>query len=129
MPKSKPINQADRLRFERLIDLGCICCWKMEVVYGYSRPEIHHLVEGYRLGHQYTIPLCSWHHRGEPMELDMPKSHAEMLFGYNLHDNKKGFIREFGTERQLLEEVNKWLEGESPQEIKGPQQNESSLPF
>ena len=121
--KFKP-TKADKKRYRQLAELGCICCRKL----GYQNAgEIHHLVEGYRLGNEFTICLCSWHHRGQP--ITTYKGVTAIVLGPNLRDNKKAFIKLFGTERELLLETDKWLQGESPQELKVRSENENSLPF
>jgi hypothetical protein len=86
--------------------MGCIACRKQ----GFQRPaEIHHLVEGYRLGHDATIPLCEWHHRGVPPMMSMTKAHARKLLGPSLEESKRQFVAEYGSEKELLDEVNEWL--------------------
>lgn len=89
------------MRFDRLSEVGCICCRR----HGYKvAPEIHHLVEGMRrLGDDYTIPLCAYHHRGVGMSL----SAIENIFGPSRHhDGRRAFEKHWGTEKELLAEVN-----------------------
>lgn len=91
-------------RFLRLQDIGCIAC-RME---GWQpQPsDVHHLVEGRkRLGDNYTIPLCPWHHRGVP-ENDMSNAEMTFMLGPSLARNKRAFIQRYGTEKELLERVN-----------------------
>jgi hypothetical protein len=70
-----------------------------------SKTEIHHIVDrGYRShsgGHMSTLPLCSWHHRGE---LLYPQTSREMLmlYGPSLARSKRAFVAQFGSERTLL---------------------------
>lgn len=46
-----------------LLEYGCICC--RQLGFGYVAPEIHHILRGgVRLGHKFTLPLCTNHHRG-----------------------------------------------------------------
>jgi len=123
----KGITAADRERFASLRQLGCIACTKRGIVG--SKAEIHHLVEGYRLGHEYTIPLCTWHHRGERTDLSVSMESMRGIFGPSMAREKRQFVGEFGSERELLEEVDKWLKEGSPPGTKGQQQSESSLPF
>ena len=41
---------------------GCLPC-RMEG-WGYVAPEVHHITRGgVRMGHLFTLPLCSGHHR------------------------------------------------------------------
>ena len=107
MRKSQPIREADKRRFDALTQMGCVACRKLGL---WRIPEIHHIVDGYRLGHEHTLPLCPWHHRGVPNDLDQYKSVTVKKLGPNLRDEKKRFIQEFGSEKELLQEVNRWLE-------------------
>lgn len=129
MPKCKPISQTDRERFYMLKVYGCMACRKRGLSVG--TVEIHHIVEGYRLGHDHTIPLCIWHHRGERENLNITMSKMKAVFGPSMAREKKLFVREFGSERELLEEINGWLnrnhikEGER----KGLAESASFFPF
>ena len=90
-------SKSDLKRYDRLQQIGCIACIK-DMKYGVS-PDIHHLVEGNkRLGNKFTLPLCPWHHRGV--------GHGN---GPSLALNKKAFVAQYGTERELLKEVNEKL--------------------
>lgn len=71
-------------------------------------PEIHHLNEGghagqKRRGDEFTIGLCSWHHRGI-------KSFLSGTLGPSLALNSREFRECFGSDDQLLEEQNKLIE-------------------
>lgn len=91
------ITKAHETRFRLLQKLGCICCKKLG---RWSPPEIHHLVEGSRrLGHEFTLPLCYWHHRHPGTE----------DFGPSIADGSKVFAKRWGTQRELLAEVNELL--------------------
>ena len=103
-------TKAQQKRFEALQEMGCICC-RIEGL-GINPPQIHHLVEGRkRLGHDFTIPLCPWHHEGYPHH---GISESSMLYHYgpSLARNKRKFIETYGTERELLEKVNENLKEE-----------------
>lgn len=101
------LNKRDRRRFADLQILGCICCTKEGRI---REAEIHHLVEGRkRLGHQATIPLCPWHHRALPPLDGMDEATSEKLLGPSLARNKREFIARYGTEHDLLDEINSWL--------------------
>jgi hypothetical protein len=105
---TKP-TKAQQARFEALREMGCICCWNFRGVK--MSAEIHHIVDkGYRAhsgGHDATIPLCSWHHRGAA---DEDARVCAVWLGPSLALSKREFIRVFGAERQLLETVNAMLE-------------------
>lgn len=125
MPKSKP-TKAQTERYQALQDYGCMCCRKIGLI---EQAEIHHITEGYRLGNDFTLPLCPWHHRGMPPHGFTSKKRAAKIYGPSLAENKKLFVEIYGTEKQLLEEINRWLNEENPQKEKARLQNESSLPF
>lgn len=134
MGKSRAITAADRERFYMLRLYGCAACRKLGVNGHHPEihpPEIHHLVEGYRLGHEYTIPLCVWHHRGERENLDVSMDRMRHFFGPSMAREKKAFIKEFGSERELLMEVNKWLDQNPIKEgeQKGLRESENFFPF
>jgi hypothetical protein len=104
-------TKAQQARFQALKELGCICCWNY---CGFRmRTEIHHIVDkGYRKhsgGHDATIPLCVWHHRGV-YDAGIREPDITAALGPSLALDKREFIRVFGTERQLLETVNAMLE-------------------
>lgn len=96
-------------RFRALHELGCIACYLRDV---FADAEIHHLVDkGTRKhsgGHKATIPLCTWHHRGEhPIALSA--KYMEEVLGPSMAKNKRAFIKEFGTERELLAKVDQMI--------------------
>src|SRR5579859_7166575 len=92
-------------RYDALIRIGCLCCRIIgEIECGIT--EVHHLNAGghagqKRLGDDYTIPLGSWHHRGEP-----PSGYSAMTatarWGPSLARSSKEFRRVFGNDRLLL---------------------------
>lgn len=62
-------TKAQRARFAAIHDVGCIACRLAGLPH--TPCEIHHLTIGgrhgqKRRGHDYTIGLCSYHHRGVP---------------------------------------------------------------
>jgi len=86
-------RKQNKVRLERVAALGCILC---------GRPaEIHHLRGGQgmaqRADDKEVIPLCSEHHRDGGR-------------GTAIHAGRESFEARFGTERELLEEVNWRLE-------------------
>ncbi|MEO1035207.1 MAG: Ref family recombination enhancement nuclease [Pseudomonadota bacterium] len=101
-------SAADKRRYLKLKKLGCICCRR----YGIKTPaQIHHItVARKRLGNEFTIPLCAWHHQGMPFDSDMRPSAVTGVFGPSLALSKRLFIAEFGTELELLDEVNELLQ-------------------
>ncbi len=100
--------RAEQRRFSRLQEIGCIACLKEGL--GHVPPDVHHIVDkGYRRlsgGHAATIPLCPYHHRGVPPS-GFTEDTAMFAAGPSLALHKKRFIHTYGTERELLAEVDK----------------------
>lgn len=92
------MKKADKARFEALSNMGCIVCQNLG--YGYSPPEIHHLLTGSGMGQKAanikTIPLCPNHHRNGG-------------YGVAIHSGQREFERRYGLEVELLEQVNRNL--------------------
>lgn len=86
-------------RIKRLIlEVGCICCRLRFGSYN-GHVEIHHIVRGNkRLGHDYTLPLCTAHHRA-PGEGAMT----------SIANGRKAFERVHGTELDLWLKVQHML--------------------
>jgi hypothetical protein len=79
-----------------MLMLGCICCYQFG---GWVHPEVHHLISGNRrMGHNWTIPLCPFHHRGVSSGLFYGPRIA-------LSDGGKIFVATFGNERELWKKV------------------------
>lgn len=96
----------------KLKQIGCIACnqrkYRLMCVSGV---EIHHLLSGNRRrGHMFTIPLCAWHHRASHGPL-WSKRYAREVLGPSLADGSKPFHAAYGSDEELLAEVNKALEG------------------
>ena len=94
------------MRIDRLHSFGCVCCRKLGTKN--TQVDIHHIVRGNRrLGDEYTLPLCAYHHRGIlPATLEIP-CRPEDLFGPSRHlHGRRAFERQWGTEMELLEYVN-----------------------
>jgi hypothetical protein len=106
------MTKADRKRLDIIHRLPCLACVQEGEIQP-NRTEAHHIVNGsYRAhsgGHSATIPLCGWHHRGEPK---MPQSKTEMgfIYGPSMATSKRFFVLRYGTERELLAHVNAMLE-------------------
>lgn len=110
-------KQADQDRLDAIHTLPCIACLK-EGVNQPSLTEAHHIVDkGYRKhsgGDQATLPLCGWHHRADvrgcQAVCDPPTiSNALMVYGPSLEGHKKMFIKTYGSERDLLAEVDSMI--------------------
>lgn len=85
--------------------MGCCVCLFHLRIEG-SDAEIHHLVAGSkRLGEMFTIPLCDKHHRNGS-ELH-PSRHSDR----GAHGGKFQFEQAYGTEFELLEKCEAWIDG------------------
>lgn len=92
-------TKADLHRFDMLHRIGCIACRKAGS--GYAIPEVHHVLSGgRRIGHQATLPLCPHHHR-------FPSNGT--VVGPSLADGSRVFAAKWGTQQQLLAEVNQLI--------------------
>jgi hypothetical protein len=92
--------------------LPCIAC-QIEGCHQHTPTEAHHLNLGgkagqKRRGDDYTIPLCTWHHRGDPPE-GVTASDAAYYLGPSLQRSSKRFRETYGTDDELLERTSKAL--------------------
>jgi hypothetical protein len=95
------VTKADEIRFDLLHRIGCICCRKAGS--GYRAPDVHHILSGgRRISHQATLPLCPDHHR-------IPSTGA--VVGPSLADGSRVFEAKWGTQLELLAEVNALIAG------------------
>lgn len=94
-------TKAHEARIDRLQRIGCICCRKIGIK---SQIDVHHIVEGYRLGDEFTLPLCPYHHRGDPPD-GMSSKEARAYYGPSLRLEKRNFKAKWGSERMLLAEI------------------------
>jgi hypothetical protein len=85
-------TKAEKEHLNRVAELGCLIC--------HQPAEIHHLRTGMGMSQRNSnfnvIPLCPLHHRTGG-------------YGTAIHAGIKAFEKNFGTESQLLERVNKLL--------------------
>ncbi len=96
-------TKSQQARFRALQELGCIACRKRG--FGYAAPDVHHILDGgRRMGHDQTIPLCPHHHRNVAPE-GITSTQARLVLGPSLADSPRLFREVFGTERELLAEV------------------------
>lgn len=98
-------------RFMRLQDIGCICC-SIEGYEGVPVDADHLVDKGSRKksgGDAATLPLCPWHHRGVPPS-GFSEDTARGYAGPSKRLHRKKFIEKYGTDRELLAQVNKRIE-------------------
>lgn len=103
--KTKPRTKDQQRRFDAIKDIGCVPCRKMGY---YDVPcDIQHVVEGSkRLGHDYTYGACPYHHRNVT---DLDKDTAYKILGPSLAVNKREYEDTFGTERELVWEMDRLI--------------------
>jgi Recombination enhancement, RecA-dependent nuclease len=92
-------SRPEKERIQQALLLGCAICGHDN--HG-SKLEVDHLIEGNRrVGHGYTIILCSFHHRGvSPRMLERPVTVAS---------GSKLFTQAYGTRRSLWEATQRRL--------------------
>jgi hypothetical protein len=97
-------TKAERAHLAAVKALPCMACasdWMPHL----SLVEVHHVLSGNRRrGHLFVIPLCAWHHRGEPID-GWRASDMERTFGPSLARSSKRFHTRYGTDNELLDRV------------------------
>ncbi|PMQ04182.1 hypothetical protein DyAD56_15955 [Dyella sp. AD56] len=91
------------LRFEVIRMIGCLACLMSGRL---TTPEVHHLTKtgrhGHtRRGHRYSIGLCCWHHRGEPLE-GMTVTQCTAVLGPSYARHARKFRTRYGSDDSLL---------------------------
>jgi hypothetical protein len=100
---------------EEIHEHGCIAC-RMHGI-GNVWPEIHHLTStgqhgnGARVGHDATVGLCSWHHRGIVFDGHAVET-CDAIRGPSLAHTPRSFRATYGRDEKLLAYQNRLL-GES----------------
>lgn len=89
------------------------CCVANMRGLGYVYPEIHHLTTGgkhgqKRRGHEFSIGLNSWSHRGVPME-GWTKDDCRETFGPSYALEPRLFREQIGDDETLLAYQNEVL--------------------
>lgn len=104
-PRRAKATAEEKARYAKLKALYCICC--IQEVFMIPEIEIHHMTSGgRRIGNEFTLPLCVWHHRGVLPKDCKNSSIAELTYGPSFAKSKRKFIERYGTEAQLLQKVN-----------------------
>jgi len=123
--KGQTIGQQEQLRFANMQQIGCIPCILEGELRDTNRRgtpgDVNHLLQGqdkgYRLGHQYTVCECPWHHRGV---LESPPIYSEALVAVVEHNkllrgpsralHNREFHERYGTDVQLLARQNREIQ-------------------
>ncbi len=74
----------------------------------YVPAEANHLLNGYRLGHDYVTPECQWHHVGKTA-VGIDARAMRRTFGPSRKLHKKAFRKEFGSDQSLLALTNEYV--------------------
>ena len=103
---------AQQQRFEGIKEIGCVVAYSLGLGWVYA--EIQHLTVGgkhgaKRRGHDFTIGLNPWSHRGEPFG-GMSADTCERLFGPSYAKQPRRFRQEVGNDDYLLDLQNTLLE-------------------
>ena len=95
-------------RWLQLQEIGCLACKQL----GYYQPsDCHHLLSGHvRRGHEFTIPLCPYHHRNLWNDRFANRKIAESMLGPSLAQDSKKFHERFGSDDELLALANQLIE-------------------
>lgn len=104
-------TKSQSARLQAVSQMRCVCC-EIEQVQQPFPTEVDHLVDkGYRIhsgGHDATIPLDAWHHRGVCLNgwtADMMKAH----YGPSFALQGRLAAKWYGTKRELLARVDAGL--------------------
>ena len=98
-------TKAQQARFDAIREIGCIVARTRGL--GFVPCEIHHLTIGgkhgaKRRGHDFTVGLNPWSHRGEPFG-GMSAETCERMFGPSYARQPRLFRQEVGNDDQLLD--------------------------
>lgn len=106
----KSITAAQRERFAQIKTGRCVACWVKGITT--IGCDAHHLLSGgRRIGHEASVALCAWHHRGHPFDGETPPR-MRMLYGPSLMDGSKTFRNHYGTDDELLALQERMIGGE-----------------
>ncbi len=99
-------------RMDAIRDIGCVVAYSLGL--GFVPCEIHHLTVGgkhgqKRRGHDFTVGLNPWSHRGEAFGGISP-ARCEELFGPSYAKQPRRFRSEIGQDDYLLDLQNTLLE-------------------
>jgi len=93
-------------RWDLIRTLPCICCSFAGSPYMRvpGQPiEIHHLLSGARRrGHDFTIGICSWHHRAVPPIQSGSMETMTAMYGPSLANGSKPLHAVYGSDDELL---------------------------
>lgn len=105
-------TKVQQARFDAIREIGCIVSRSLGL--GFVPCEIHHLTVGGkhgapRRGHDFTVGLNPWSHRGEPFG-GLSATRCEELFGPSYARQSRRFRQEIGNDDYLLDLQNTLIE-------------------
>lgn len=99
------MTKAEQAYQQQLRDMGCCVCLFVLKIED-SPAEIHHIVEnGKRKGEMHVLGLCAIHHR------QGVEGHPSRHSVNGCHGGRAAFEKAYGTEYELMEQTDAWLEG------------------
>lgn len=103
---------AQQQRMDAIREIGCIVAHSLGL--GHVPCEVHHLTIGgkhgaKRRGHDFTVGLNLWSHRGEAFG-GMSAETCERLFGPSYAKQPRRFRQEIGSDDYLLDLQNTLIE-------------------
>lgn len=109
-PLGQP-TMAQLIRWDHIRDIGCVVCRLYYPWLGRVICDVHHLTVGGkhgapRRGHDESIGLCLWHHRGHG---ESNRGRREML-GPSYASEPVAFRTQFGDDDFLLTAQNELIE-------------------
>lgn len=110
MKRGRSTGNPTKAQSRRFLDMqvhGCIACKKHGLQH--RAGDVHHVLSGgRRMGHDFTLCLCEWHHRGQPFAA-IKNRVMEMIAGPSLHHNSRAFHETYGSDAELLDYQNQLL--------------------
>lgn len=105
-------TKSEQARFDNMKDLGCIACILDKRINPFEAVpcEIHHMDGRVKPGCELkTVPLCYFHHQGLPFDGKTEKELLQLI-GPSWHKHRPYFRRKYGSDKEVIETVNKYLE-------------------
>ena len=111
-----PPTAEQKRRWERMRANSCVTCYLRDGTSS-GALEIHHLTVGdrhgaLRLGHDHTVCLCEWCHRG--VHRHASADYYEREYGPSLALTPRVFRREYGDGAYLLKVQNEMIDWTKP---------------
>jgi hypothetical protein len=102
--KAKGPTKSERHRMAWMKEDGCIAC-RQEGRNAVQADVDHEVIGGKRTGHNRTIPLCPWHHRGIP-PFNWTASMARIELGPTKCNEMREFYERFGSFSEMVDATN-----------------------